>query len=167
MPIIENPWRNFESYDPTAFSGQGSEPPQWPIKLWKVPVTSPYFHKAHLLVAADCSAFSYPKFHTVYAAGKVPLICCPATDFDITTRLGDILKLNDIQSITVVRMEAPCCIDLMEYIRQAVKYSRYPVPVQLATVFIPGENLEEEDDIVAKSGIRLVRAKEGGEDDGA
>ena len=149
MPTIENPWKNFEDYDPDLFSGKDSEPPQWPIKLWKTPVTSPYFHRAHLLVAADCSAFSYAGFHAAYAAGRVPLICCPATDFDITSRLSDILKHNDVRSITVVRMEASCCRDLMEYVRQAVSFSRLPVPVQLATVFISGENLEEDDESVA------------------
>ena len=105
MSVIENPWRNFDEFDPASFEGQSSEPPQWPIKLWKAPVTSPYFHKAHLLVAADCSAFSYVNFHAAYAAGKVPLICCPATDFDITSRLADILRHNDVRSVTVVQME--------------------------------------------------------------
>jgi hypothetical protein len=157
MPVIENPWRNFDEFDPGSFAGKASEPPQWPIKLWKAPVTSPYFHKANLLVAADCSAFSYPGFHAAYAAGRVPLICCPATDFDITSRLSDILKHNDIRSITVVRMEAPCCADLMEYVRQAVAFSRLPVPVQLATVFTPGEDLEADEPVVAKATIRLRR----------
>ena len=157
MPVIENPWRNFDEFDPDSFAGRDSEPPQWPIKLWKAPVISPYFHRAHLLIAADCSAFSYASFHSAYAAGKVPLICCPATDFDITSRLSDILKHNDVRSITVVRMEAPCCADLMEYVRQAVAFSHLPVPVQLATVFIPGENLEEDESVVAKATIRLRR----------
>ena len=159
MPVIENPWRNFEAFDPSAFAGKESEPPQWPIKLWKVPVTSPYFHKAHLLLAADCSAFAHPGFHSAYAAGRVPLICCPATDFDITSRLADILKHNDICSITVVKMESPCCADLMDYVKQAVQFSHLPVPVQLATVFVPGENLEEDEDVVVKSGVRLVRSQ--------
>ena len=159
MSVIENPWRNFDEFDPSSFEGQSSEPPQWPIKLWKAPVTSPYFHKAHLLVAADCSAFSYVNFHAVYAAGKVPLICCPATDFDITSRLADILKHNDVRSVTVVQMEAPCCKDLKEYVRQAVVHSHLPVPVQLATVFTPGEDLEEDEEFTAKATIRLRREK--------
>ena len=161
MSVIENPWRNFDEFDPASFEGQCSEPPQWPIKLWKVPVTSPYFHKAHLLVAADCSAFSYVNFHAAYAAGKVPLICCPATDFDITSRLSDILKHNDVKSITVVQMEAPCCKDLKEYVRQAVVHSHLPVPIQFATVFTPGEDLEEDEEFTAKATIRLRREKSG------
>ena len=164
MSVIENPWRNFDDFDPASFAGKDSEPPQWPIKLWKVPVTSPYFHKAHLLVAADCSAFSYGNFHAAYAAGKVPLICCPATDFDITSRLGDILKHNDVKSITVVQMESPCCRDPKEYVRQAVVYSHLPVPVQIATVFIPGEDLEEDEKLVVRSTVRLHREKSGAEE---
>lgn len=161
MSVIENPWRNFDEFDPASFEGQSSEPPQWPIKLWKAPVASPYFHKAHLLVAADCSAFSYVNFHAAYAAGKVPLICCPATDFDITSRLADILRHNDVKSVTVVQMEAPCCRDLKEYVRQAVVHSHLPVPVQVATVFTPGEDLEEDEEFTAHATIRLRREKDG------
>lgn len=160
MSVIENPWRNFDEFDPASFEGQSSEPPQWPIKLWKAPVASPYFHKAHLLVAADCSAFSYVNFHAAYAAGKVPLICCPATDFDITSRLADILRHNDVKSVTVVQMEAPCCRDLKEYVRQAVVHSHLPVPVQVATVFTPGEDLEEDEEFTAHATIRLRREKD-------
>ncbi len=160
MSVIENPWRNFDEFDPASFEGQSSEPPQWPIKLWKAPVASPYFHKAHLLVAADCSAFSYVNFHAAYAAGKVPLICCPATDFDITSRLADILRHNDVKSVTVVQMEAPCCRDLKEYVRQAVVHSHLPVPVQVATVFTPGEDLEEDEEFTAHATVRLRREKD-------
>ena len=160
MSVIENPWRNFDEFDPASFEGQSSEPPQWPIKLWKAPVASPYFHKAHLLVAADCSAFSYVNFHAAYSAGKVPLICCPATDFDITSRLADILRHNDVKSVTVVQMEAPCCRDLKEYVRQAVVHSHLPVPVQVATVFTPGEDLEEDEAFTAHATIRLRREKD-------
>ena len=53
-----DPWKNFNDFDPTEFEGQGSELKQWPIKLWKVPIVSPYYHRAHLLIAADCSAFA-------------------------------------------------------------------------------------------------------------
>ena len=160
MSVIENPWRNFDEFDPASFEGQSSEPPQWPIKLWKAPVASPYFHKAHLLVAADCSAFSYVNFHAAYVAGKVPLICCPATDFDITSRLADILRHNDVKSVTVVQMEAPCCRDLKEYVRQAVVHSHLPVPVQVTTVFTPGEDLEEDEEFTAHATVRLRREKD-------
>ena len=70
MSISKSPWDAFDSYDPASFRGKESTPVQWPIKLWKAPKVSPYYHKAHLLIASDCSAFSYVNFHAAYAAGK-------------------------------------------------------------------------------------------------
>ncbi len=96
------------------------------------------------------------RFHSAYSAGSLPLICCPAADYDIESRLSDILRHNDILSITVVKMEAACCCDLMDCVSRAVKNSRLPVPVHLATVFVTGENLEDES-MVAKAGIRILR----------
>jgi hypothetical protein len=64
-------------------------------------------------------------------------------------------------------MEAPCCADLMDYVRQAVQFSHLPIPVQLATVFTPGENLEEDEDVIVKTGVRLVRTAERAEIDEA
>lgn len=144
MSISENPWETFDSYDPASFRGKESTPVQWPIKLWKAPKVSPYYHKAHLLIAADCSAFSYPGFHEGCAAGKVPLICCPDTDFDIMSRLSDILKNNDILSITIVKMSARCCEDLYAQVRQAIQFSHVPVPVQFTNIIAPGENMDED-----------------------
>lgn len=102
-------------------------------------MVSPYFHGAHLLVAADCSAFASPTFHDNLSRGKVPLICCPAQDYDITSRLSDIMTHNDIKSVTVVKMEAECCSDLEGMVRDAVKLSRLPVPIQVTNLFITAE----------------------------
>ena len=93
-----NTWKNVDDFDPSMFAEQSSELMQWPIKLWKAPIVSPYYHHAHLLVAADCSAFSYPNFHNAYAKGKVTLICCMDTDFDIMSKLSQILLHNEIMS---------------------------------------------------------------------
>ena len=70
-----NPWKHFDNFDQQIFDDKTSALPQWPIKLWQVPEVSPYFHYAHLLIAADCSAFACPNFHEKLAKGKVPLIC--------------------------------------------------------------------------------------------
>ena len=67
------------------------------------------YHRAHLLIAADCSAFAYPNFHRAYACGKVVLTCCTESDFDIMTKLSEILLHNDVKSITVVKTDKPCC----------------------------------------------------------
>lgn len=134
-----NPWKNFDNFDATGFADKSNELQQWPIKLWQVPIVSPYFHGAHLLVAADCSAFACPSFHDNLSRGKVPLICCPAQDYDITSRLSDIMAHNDIKSVTVVKMEAECCADLEGMVREAVKLSHLPVPVQVTNLFITAE----------------------------
>lgn len=98
-----NPWKHFDNYNEQMFDDKSSDLPQWPIKLWQVPEVSPYFHHAHLLIAADCSAFACPTFHDKLSKGKVPLLCCPAADFDIATQLEKIFSHNEIASITVAR----------------------------------------------------------------
>lgn len=139
-----NPWRNIDDYDPMQFADKSSELVQWPIKLWKAPIVSPYYHHAHLLVAADCSAFSYPNFHNAYAKGKVTLICCMDTDFDVMSKLSQILLHNEIKSVTVVKTDKSCCSDLSIAVMQAVKSSRLPVPVQVSTIFIDAEDFSED-----------------------
>lgn len=134
-----NPWKHIENFENVRFDDKSNELEQWPIKLWQVPVVTPYFHGAHLLVAADCSAFSYPGFHENLSRGKIPLICCPAQDYDITSKLSDILSHNDIRSITVVKMESECCADLENMVRSAAKLSRLPIPVQISNLFITAE----------------------------
>ena len=139
-----NPWKNVDNFNPKEFEGQSSELLQWPIKLWKAPIVSPYYHQGHLLIAADCSAFAYPQFHKTYGGGNVVLICCMETDFDVMTKLSKILKHNDIKSVTVVKTDKPCCADLTDAVRQAIKSSRLPLPLQVATVFVQGEDVGEE-----------------------
>ena len=134
-----NPWKNVHEFDATEFLDKSNELLQWPIKLWQVPAVTPYFHGAHLLVAADCSAFSSPGFHESLSRGKIPVICCPAQDYDITSKLSDILSHNDIRSITVAKMEAECCADLVDMVKAAAKLSRLPVPIQVTNLFITAE----------------------------
>lgn len=138
-----NPWKHFDNYHEQMFDDKSSDLQQWPIKLWKVPVVSPYFHHTHLLIAADCTAFSCPTFHDKLSKGKVTLICCPESDFDIITRLGDIFSNNEIASVTVAKMEKPCCADLTTFVFQAAKMSRLPVPVQVTNLFVDAEDVTE------------------------
>lgn len=139
-----NPWKNADEFDPMQFEDKSSELAQWPIKLWKAPILSPYYHHAHLLIAADCSAFAYPDFHSTYAKGKVTLICCMETDFDVMTKLSQIFLHNSIKSVTVVKTDKSCCGDLSLAVMQAAKSSRLPVPVQVSTIFIDAEDASEE-----------------------
>jgi hypothetical protein len=108
-----------------------------------VPEVSPYFHHAHLLIAADCSAFACPTFHDKLSKGKVPLICCPATDFDITTRLEKIFSHNEIASVTVIKMEKSCCQELLDFIFRAAKMSHLPIPIQVTNLFVDAEDVTE------------------------
>ena len=145
MSVLEkNPWKNFDNYDPGMFSGQSSELVQWPIKLWKAPILSPYYHHAHLLIAADCSAFSYARFHDAYSRGKVTLICCMNTDIEILIKLKQIFRLNSISSVTVVKTDRDCCRDLTKTVMEAAKSSRLPLPIQVSTIFIEAEDLTED-----------------------
>lgn len=137
-----NPWQNVDDFHSQTFADKSSELVQWPIKLWKAPIVSPYYHHANLLIAADCSAFSYPSFHDSFSKGKIPLICCMETDFDVMTKLSKILLSNDIKSVTVVKVDKDCCRGLTEAVMQAVKSSRLPVTVQVSTLFIDAEDVE-------------------------
>lgn len=134
-----DPWKRIREYNPEEIQKGSSDLVQWPIKLWKAPVVSPYYHNAHLLIASDCSAFSYSGFHNSLSRGRVPLICCAENDFDITVKLEDILRNNDISSVTIVTMDAPCCADLKDMVLQAVKQSHLPIPVQLTTLIVDAE----------------------------
>ena len=138
-----DPWKKLNNFNEQIFDDKSSDLPQWPIKLWQVPKVSPYFHHAHLLIAADCTAFSCPTFHDRLSRGKVPLICCPATDFDISTKLEDIFLNNEIDSVTVVRMDRPCCRDLVDFVLQAAKMSRLPIPIQVTCVLSDAEDVSE------------------------
>ena len=77
-----DPWKRVREFRPEALLQESSDLVQWPIKLYKAPKLSPYYHGGHLLIAADCSAFSYPGFHDALSKGRIPLICCPENDFD-------------------------------------------------------------------------------------
>lgn len=138
-----NPWKHFDNYNEQIFDDKTSDLPQWPIKLWQVPALSPYFHYAHLLIAADCSAFSCPAYHEKQAKGKVPLLCCPAADFDITTKLEKIFLHNEIASVTVVKMGKSCCQDMLDFVFEAAKMSRLPIPIQVTTLFVEAEDVTE------------------------
>lgn len=143
IPKDFNPWKHFDNYHEQMFDDKSSDLLQWPIKLWKVPVVSPYFHHAHLLIAADCSAFSCPTFHDKLSKGKIPLICCPDSDFDITTKLEKIFSHNEIASVTIVKMDKPCCRDLTDDVFLAAKMSRLSIPIQVTCLFVEAEEVDE------------------------
>ena len=118
---------------------------QWPVQIQLVPIQAPYFSGADLLVAADCTAYAYGDFHRRFIRRRVALIGCPKLDsMDYTEKLTAILSQNDIRSLTVVRMEVPCCGGLEQAAKTALQHSGKWIPWQVYTVSTDGRILEED-----------------------
>lgn len=116
---------------------------QWPCQIQLVPVNAPYFDDAKLLVAADCTAYAYANMHQEFMKGKVTLIGCPKLDaVDYSEKLTEIIKNNDIRSVTIVRMEVPCCGGLENAVRTALRNCGKFLPWQVVTISIDGKILE-------------------------
>lgn len=119
-----------------------SELRQWPAQIKLVPLRAPYFEGADLLVAADCTAFSYGDFHARFMRGHTTLIGCPKLDaVDYTDKLTAILAENDVKSVTVARMEVPCCGGLENAARRAIESSGKNIPLQVTTISVDGNIL--------------------------
>ena len=116
---------------------------QWPVQIKLAPPTAPYFHGAHLLVAADCTAYAYGNFHNDFIRGKVCLVGCPKLDsVDYAEKLTAILAANDIKSVTVVRMEVPCCGGMEQAVKKALIDSGKFIPWQVVTISTDGRILD-------------------------
>ena len=116
---------------------------QWPVQIKLAPVNAPYFDGAKLLIAADCTAYAYASFHEKFIKGHVTLIGCPKLDsVDYTEKLTEIIRRNDIQSVTIVRMEVPCCGGLEMATKKALQGSGKFIPWQVATISIDGRILD-------------------------
>ena len=130
--------------DNSAVSGKiESELRQWPVQIKLVPVNAPYFAGAKLLVAADCTAYAYANVHQEFMRGKVTLIGCPKLDdVDYSEKLTQILRQNDIKSVTVLRMEVPCCGGLERAVVTALQNSGKMIPWQVVTFSVDGKILD-------------------------
>lgn len=116
----------------------------WPVQLKLVPVNAPYLKNAALLIAADCTAFAYADFHRRFMTGKVTLIGCPKLDAgDYAEKLTALLRTNDIRSITVLRMDVPCCAGIANATQQALLTSGKMIPWHIVTLSTDGTILEE------------------------
>ena len=116
---------------------------QWPVQIKLVPVNAPYFKDANLLIAADCTAYAYGNFHQKFIKNKVTLIGCPKLDEgDYSEKLTQIIANNDIKSVTIVRMEVPCCGGLENAAKKAIQDSGKFLPWQVHTISIDGKILE-------------------------
>ena len=117
---------------------------QWPVQIKLVPVNAPYFDGARLLIAADCTAYAYAAFHERFIKGHITLVGCPKLDgVDYAEKLTEIIRENDIKSVTVVRMEVPCCGGLELAAKKALQQSGKFIPWQVVTVTVDGRLVEE------------------------
>lgn len=113
---------------------------QWPCQIKLVPVNAPYFNGAKLLIAAVCTAYAYSNMHEDFMKGKITLIGCPKLDdTDYSEKLTEIIATNDIKSVTVVRMEVPCCGGLEAAAKKALQASGKFIPWQVVTLSLDGK----------------------------
>ncbi|HOK05263.1 MAG TPA: 4Fe-4S binding protein [Victivallales bacterium] len=117
-----------------------SELSQWPIQLHLVPVKAPYWDKSDIILAADCTAFSFGDFHQQFLKGKKLIIACPKLDNteNYTEKLSAILSENDVNSLTVLRMEVPCCGGIAIFAREAKLISGKDIPLKIVIIGIDG-----------------------------
>ena len=133
---------NKEKHDIFAVSA-GSQLSQWPVQIKLMPANASYFSGADLLVAADCTAYAYGNFHNDFIRNRITLIGCPKLDsVDYSEKLSEIFSLNDIRSVTVVRMEVPCCGGIEYAVRNALKTSGKSIPCRVITVSTDGKLLD-------------------------
>lgn len=128
--------------DVASLAVNASQLRQWPVQIKLLPVKAPYFDNANLLIAADCAAYAYGNFHGQFMKNRITVIGCPKLDMvDYTEKLTEIFLQNEIQSVTVVRMEVPCCGGIEMAARQALENSGKRLPWQVVTVSVGGELL--------------------------
>ena len=129
---------------PSAAAPVSSQLRQWPVQIKLVPVKAPYFDGADLLIAADCTAYAYGNFHQRFIKNRITLIGCPKLDEgDYAEKLTRILSENDIRSVTVVRMQVPCCGGIEMAAKRALQASGKFIPWQIVTVTADGRILGE------------------------
>lgn len=135
--------RPIERSPVSVMPAASSELRQWPVQIKLAPVNAPYFDGAHLLIAADCTAYAYGNFHSEFMRGKITLIGCPKLDTeDYSEKLTEILCRNNIKSVTVIRMEVPCCGGIEHAVVTALQNSGKFLPWQVVTISTDGRILE-------------------------
>ena len=132
-----------ETIKSTPSVEQLSKLQNWPVQIKLAPVSAPYFNGAKLLIAADCTAYAYASFHQDFIRNKVTLIGCPKLDqIDYSEKLTAIIQNNNIQSVTIVRMEVPCCGGLEMAAKKALQNSGKFIPWQVVTISIDGKIMD-------------------------
>ncbi len=135
--------KRVESGEPRAADYSESRLMQWPVQIKLAPLNALYFDGAKLLIAADCSAYAYAAFHEKFIKGHITLIGCPKLDnTDYSEKLTEIIKNNDIKSVTVVRMEVPCCGGIEHAAKTALQNSGKFIPWQVVTISTDGKIID-------------------------
>lgn len=128
---------------PAPAGGVRSRLGQWPIQIQLLPIQAPFYQGARLLIAADCTAFARADFHERFMKGRVTMIGCPKLDEgDYADKLTELLRLNDIREVTVVRMEVPCCGGIQRAAETALRNSGKAIPLQVVTLSRDGRVLD-------------------------
>lgn len=139
----DTPQKAPEQRAPSESGASASRLGQWPCQIKLLPTRAPFFDGAKLLIAADCTAYAYANMHEDFMKGKITLIGCPKLDaVDYTDKLTEIIMNNDIKSVTVVRMEVPCCGGLQRAAENALRASGKFIPWQIVTISRDGRILE-------------------------
>ena len=132
-----------ESCEYTPSPSIGSELMQWPEQIKLLPHKAPYYEDANLLIAADCTAYAYGNFHKEFMHNHITLIGCPKLDAgDYATKLAEIIKNNNIKSVTVVRMEVPCCGGIEQATKLALQISGKFIPWRVVVISTDGRILD-------------------------
>ena len=136
---VENPAEN----QAPPFIPAASQLSQWPVQIKLVPLKAPYYENANLLIAADCTAYAYANFHQDFIRNHITLVGCPKLDEgDYAEKLTQIIAGNNIKSVTIVRMEVPCCGGLENAVRRALQASGKFIPWQVVVISTDGRILD-------------------------
>ncbi len=139
---VKNNTDNNINYKKKLNDNIGSELKQWPCQIRLVPYNAPFLNNCNLLIAADCTAFAYPNIQEVMK-DKITLIGCPKLDdVDYTNKLTEILKYNKINSVTVIRMEVPCCGGIASAVIRAIKGASINMDLNVITISVGGNVIE-------------------------
>ncbi|MBR3839987.1 MAG: 4Fe-4S binding protein [Erysipelotrichales bacterium] len=134
------------THEPCACSNETvvtSKIAQWPVQIKLVPINAPYFDNANLLIAADCTAYAYGNFHNDFMRNRVTLVGCPKLDaVDYSEKLTQIIATNNIRSVTVVRMEVPCCGGIENAVKRSLQASGKFIPWNVVTISTDGRILD-------------------------
>ena len=143
MKLNQNASENTREQEKVSEEGKTSMLGQWPVQIQLVPPNAPYFNQADLLIAADCTAYAYRDVHS-FMKNKITLIGCPKLDdVDYSVKLTQILTLNEIKSITILRMEVPCCGGIVNAVKTAFTKSGKMIPWRVITIGTDGTIIED------------------------